>query len=706
LRSLLHTVLKHHTELIPVVLPERWTLSQEDVYTLAQLDTEPFTLSELKQAFKLLIEQTTGPLKLCFLIDGLDEYDGDYDTILELFNDIASFPNIKVCLSSRPLLVFEDAFSSGPGLRLQDLTRPDIERFVDDKLHNNQKFMQLAQDEPERAPALIHEIVMKADGVFLWVALVVKSLLAGLGNRDGILDLQKRLRILPSDLEALYQHMLMSRIEPFYLTQASQIFQIIRAAREIEEIEKQNAGLGPLTVLDLSFAMDSDTDLAITAEISPSSEEAISTRCRVMDDRLKSRCAGLIEIGGLENAHFSASRKDKARIHGRVQYLHRTVRDYLEKPDVWQILLARTSRTEFNPNLALLKSCILRLKLVSIVEPLLVGSVAMLYAHRADAQTKKGNVALLNELDRTVTYCSNMSGMTEYWGSHKWQKSILSFAVQYGLHEYVYEILSKNEDIILSSGKPLLFYAVDPIPSKQRYPLQLSQRMVAILLAHGADPNSKFNGGSPWDIALRLCSFLEDEANPAFSREVAAILQILLQHGADPYAYVSTDKGQQPARTAVMNLIQQHVPAEASNLEQCWKTAATLERRIIIETASREESDFVVVDSSSIPNDVAYRSKWNNLSSLAISKATDIEIGSVWTNISSLQIFRAWRPQESIDLDPDEEAATIGDKESEVVGMPAELDPETAARLFSTPCLEEIQSDRPKPRPRYIPRWP
>jgi hypothetical protein len=55
-----------------------------------------------------------------------------------------------------------------------------------------------------QGPALVEEIVEKANEVFLWVKLVVQSLLAGLGNRDSITDLQRRLRELPSDLEKLY----------------------------------------------------------------------------------------------------------------------------------------------------------------------------------------------------------------------------------------------------------------------------------------------------------------------------------------------------------------------------------------------------------------------------------------------------------------------------------------------------------------------
>jgi hypothetical protein len=46
--------------------------------------------------------------------------------------------------------------------------------------------------EPVEAPKLIEEIVTAASGVFLWVKLIVASLLKGLGEHDEISDLQAR----------------------------------------------------------------------------------------------------------------------------------------------------------------------------------------------------------------------------------------------------------------------------------------------------------------------------------------------------------------------------------------------------------------------------------------------------------------------------------------------------------------------------------
>jgi hypothetical protein len=61
-------------------------------------------------------------------------------------------------------------------------------------------------NEPIRAPELVRDIVAIVNRVFLWLTLVVDSLLRGLGNRDTILDLQKRLVYSQAILKTLRSH--------------------------------------------------------------------------------------------------------------------------------------------------------------------------------------------------------------------------------------------------------------------------------------------------------------------------------------------------------------------------------------------------------------------------------------------------------------------------------------------------------------------
>jgi hypothetical protein len=77
----------------------------------------------------------------------------------ELFK-VTSLPsNVKICLSSQPLVIFQDAFLDAPALQLQDFTIEDINRSVNAKLNSNPRFQQLAKATEAEAASLIKEIV-------------------------------------------------------------------------------------------------------------------------------------------------------------------------------------------------------------------------------------------------------------------------------------------------------------------------------------------------------------------------------------------------------------------------------------------------------------------------------------------------------------------------------------------------------------------
>lgn len=123
------------------------------------------------------------------------------------------------------------------------------------KLEQNQRWSKIAGEAPLASSNLVNDIVNKADRVFLRVRLVVLSLLKGLQNHGNLSDLRKRLDLIPRDLEALYMLMLQA-IEPrFCLEDASQIFQIVRGARETKEYITRNKWEEPqpLTILELAL---------------------------------------------------------------------------------------------------------------------------------------------------------------------------------------------------------------------------------------------------------------------------------------------------------------------------------------------------------------------------------------------------------------------------------------------------------------------
>lgn len=153
-------------------------------------------------------QNLTEDSRLCVFVDGLDEFDSETSELIYLFRDIIMNSGVKLCLSSRPWVEFEDAFKHRPSLMLQGLTYTDIKHYITANFQRDFGFTQLRRREPKYASQLIEDVVAKASGVFLWVHLVVVSLITGMCYRDRVSDLKRRLDQLPADLENLYERIL------------------------------------------------------------------------------------------------------------------------------------------------------------------------------------------------------------------------------------------------------------------------------------------------------------------------------------------------------------------------------------------------------------------------------------------------------------------------------------------------------------------
>jgi hypothetical protein len=471
LRSLIVEVLEKHRALIPIIFPWQWAHNYtQALHKSTRFFIKKWPYAKLLSIFQRVIDQDIVPLKVCIFIDGLDEYDDDKRKIADFVVKLSMSTKLKLCVSSRPLLEFGDAFHGSPSLRLQDLTLTDIQQYVSDNFSTNYHYRHLTMTEPIKAPELVEEIVLKADGVFLWVKLVVHSLLDGLGNRDTISDLRRRLHALPGDLEDLYSHML-SCIHPFYLGHASRLFQIVRAAQEQgRDIGHLDDEAMPLTTIALSLAVDEDSNLFMTTPILAMRSKEILTRCQLMEDRLKSQSAGLLEILGSDG--HGIRNTDAKRANGKVQFLHRTVRDYLAQDPIWSKQLDQTKGSDFSPHIALVRSYIIQLKAIVpswLRERLLKAAlIAMEYAYHADLLTKNANVALLDELDRTMASHAESWYDIDYWTNLRTTKSpfgyetFFSLAVSYGLCAYVGAKLGNGyvTRTKFEKRRPLLDYAV------------------------------------------------------------------------------------------------------------------------------------------------------------------------------------------------------------------------------------------------------
>lgn len=362
LRSLLFQIFSKYHDIIPIVCDYYWAtaykrlLENEDDTVIPVWD-----LSRLISTLQDVFRQTTIPIRVCLLIDGLDEFEaepGDSaepEDIAKLFKDITSSGNVKACVSSRPWPIFATAYQSYPFLRLQDLNGPDIIKYVDGKFGQSNDYQALLLREPSTAPQLIEQIIDKSQGVFLWVRIVVQNILRGITNGDDISESLRRLRAIPPELEPLYHHLLNLIEKADNMFWASKAFQIIRAMRDFCSDNaagpiRRTKGNTPLYILILQFALEgrtkSYTNLLEHRNLTPGT---LAKACESPKVRITARCAGFLEVPSF----------GKDGSWSQIEYLHRTSRDFLEQKDVWSRLLRSTIQSNFNPNRALLQAQIL-----------------------------------------------------------------------------------------------------------------------------------------------------------------------------------------------------------------------------------------------------------------------------------------------------------------------------------------------------------
>ena len=465
---------------------------------------------------------------------------------------------------------------------------------------------------------LVEEIVSSASGVFLWVKLVVKSLLEGLQNGDQIEDLQLRLRTLPQDLEALFTHML-SHVPNSYKSQAACIFQILRCN---DEGHQQTYMFGqkterPLSAVRLSYA-EAKIEEVIGADISSLSNEQLERRENTTERRLRSRCAGLLELRTRDKSQQEGTSQVEQRDRKDVVYLHRTVADFLYKREVWNELISHAEGLDFHASRAVLQSLVMEVKTANLGRqppvdrkvPWKLVSDALLFARLTEANTQTSSRKLLDELDRAMTtYFPDVTGKWkggEYKGAswcdtyeedyHRpapWHDNFISLNVRFGLTLYVVDTIRKEgRRCLVKRGRPLLDYACGPELSHRLWSTYSDPNLVQTLLLNGADPNAKFNGFSAW----QNCLYTDIEDTPV---KWVSLLKLLLLHGADANACIETrQNGRQTALVVIQQCFDEFVAGDAQATELIMnlcegKNAQAIARAGLAETLAQLKLDII-----------------------------------------------------------------------------------------------------------------
>ncbi|KAI8961684.1 hypothetical protein F5Y11DRAFT_220603 [Daldinia sp. FL1419] len=426
LQTLLYDIFRQLPDLIETTCIERWPNQVE------ALSREPWTLPELNRVLRRIVDRSDLGVKFCFFVDGLDEYEGDHLDFCQTLKELSKSSHVKLCVSSRSWNIFEDSFGRDEARKLymHDFTKPDIRSYVESRLREHPRWDEV-DAEAEDIKWLVDEITERAAGVFLWVFLVTRELRNGLTEYDSFSDMRRRLDNIPTDLEVFFKQILDS-VEPFYHRKLATTLRIALAARQ------------PASFLIYSFHddEDEDPDYALEFPIEPLSAQKLALRKRQITRRLNGRCRGLLEYN--PNS-------------GYVEFLHRTVMDYLHTRKISMYLKSK-SPPEFDPYLSLLKAFVAYIKSTKFPETIQRIKFATYSPSKLMFALKEALVYAKNlgkhiaafeyieELERCViTMHQTGQAKLNVWTSSPTQ-SCLFFrepAVEAGLDEYFCHILSK-----------------------------------------------------------------------------------------------------------------------------------------------------------------------------------------------------------------------------------------------------------------------
>ena len=537
-QSLLFQILRRCPNIIPIVCESRW---QED--SVYGEKSDPWTLEELDNAFVAISNQPMPGIRFCLFIDGLDEYDGRPTDIIDRLQLLAKAESIKLCLASRPWTPFRAAFAEGNcdgSLLLERHTKRDIERFVKDLLEKDRRFTQ-AERADKRYGLFVHEVIERALGVFLWVYLVVNELLKGLGERNKLEDLQAKLDTMPVDLESYFKR-IFDRVDKAHRTESAQVFLLTVHAVQ------------PLSVACYRYLEKEyrEPGYALEAPIEPMSSAQLKLVHEDVRNRINFLCKDLLEVNEVLTDQ---------RIDYQVDFLHRTVRDFLMEKNMHQILVRRATQdhtTQWNAHQALCHVELARLKnlpfngiqmglnvLFSLVDALLF------YAHEVEIEQKVPQTRLLGQLDRIVSDYAD-DDMVYHWTNARDPpkglyfneynyNSFLALAVQSRLILYVKEKLDNKPKLLRAkSGRPLLDYALRPnivTPTKLPQLVEfIDFDMVRLLLGKGANPNEKvsiYGNITVWALFLLSCYEKKDIKNRQAKETWFKAAELMIRKGAD-----------------------------------------------------------------------------------------------------------------------------------------------------------------------------
>lgn len=456
-----------------------------------------WSLDELAEALVWALEAS--PEAFCIFLDGLDEAKElehvpwpDW-TNSQVIHKLLKVNDVKLCASSREEHAFCSFFKDAPRIRIQQFNNSDITLFVRERLD-------ICGLECRDRDQLVKETVERAEGVFLWVTLMVGRLNRAIRQHYTSIEmLRELLRQTPSDLAMLYTDMWGrigddARLPSIQIT-ASRYFNLLIVAREIDEYLSNNSLYwhpAPMRMSSLLVMAAAAQDRRMEAILSTGRvmtvEDLLALSSRA-ENELKLACRGLLEVtSGYQNSSYPCNGdKRLCRYNStQVDFVHRSAFDFLMDTEAGRECLHACGSSKSEQATRLVTAHLIRARFIHLRNPFhhistdahqkplygidfcnnyLPMAIAISFNPRlfTEASVRDGLLDVLKEWQLSRLFSGHICRASCHSSSNCLELEFIEACVTMALHDIVFLDCSVDVERLLDKYSGALF--IDAIPT-------------------------------------------------------------------------------------------------------------------------------------------------------------------------------------------------------------------------------------------------
>lgn len=474
-------------------------------------DVTDWSLEELQSTVLSTMEAYDRPM--CMFLDGLDElYPEQPTTLLDMIKKLSVAGKTKMCLASRPEPPLQRRLYNMQQLRLQDLNTADLTRYVYDNIHASNF------EDPDRYKRFTEALVWRAEGVFLWLVLVSKSVRNGFDNGDSIDIIEERIdRLKGGDLESLYNDMWdrASKDNPdAYRRTAALYFRIMLLYNHEGNYNMRIYGKN-LNVFTMMLATTGFAEMTLEAAPQPVNlvpEETLLQSCKEVERIAEIYGFGLLEVSHQNNDDeigrmigWYRGKYEKLLLYVQAQralvFIHRTAVDFLMDTAQGQEILSYDNTAESSRAIRLVAANLAHAQMFCVSTDLASSASSHLFSVedvlRQTYPDAEGS--LTANCRRMMMHCKRLCDFEKLFGYFNLGKSCVcsgrDFFKAVAMHSW--RCLDILDDQIKALDKEtlseILHILCDRSPIENwTYILRFDVavlRLINLLLLEGADPN-------------------------------------------------------------------------------------------------------------------------------------------------------------------------------------------------------------------------